>query len=323
MRRWFPLLGWLALLLAFADLVALKSGATDHPPSWLAGLFTVALGLLAMRLVQVLWSLWRRSRRPVGAAGEMLLLGGALLALLGGMANWLLGLQGSVILNEREAVRLHGGTALQAFEAGPLARLDEMGLYLVLDELELAPAGTDGFYPLSRLSVWRYEEEPTPLEATPRQWASAGPLRFHQGAFGFAPRIVLLDGQETLFDRVVPFLTERRGPGGISFQGSFTIEEQGLEVGGAVDLASLDAGMRGHATLEVLVQQQGRLLGRGSLLPGHFAEIEGGYRVGFAGLQRWSEIVISRRNYGQLVLAGGCVALAGGILWPLAAWRRW
>jgi hypothetical protein len=124
-----------------------------------------------------------------------------------------------------------------------------------------------------------------------------------------------------IFDRVVPFLTRREGESGIAFDGNFDLETEGLRVVGMVDLASLDEGMRGHSTLQLGVDKDGRPLGEGRLLPGQFASIDEGYSVGFAGLERWSEIVVSRRNYGLLVLVGTGLALLGGVLWALAVWR--
>lgn len=321
MRRWWWGLGWLLLLLGVADWVGLRAGVLRHPPSLLALIVGGAIAAFAARLAQVVWNLYRGRRRKLEGGSEIILLGGLLLALLGGMANWLLSLQGFVILSEREAVRLHGGTQLQSFEAGPLARLEEMGLFLALDEVDLVPEGDAAFYPASRLRIWRESEAPVGLDVSPRKNASTGRLRFHQGAFGFAPRIVILEGEETIFDRIVPFTTERRETSGISFAGSFTIQREKLDVEGHVDLASLDEAMRGHATLALTVSREGAVLGRGSLLPGHFAEISSDYRVGFAGLEQWSEIVISRRNYGQVVLAGGALVVVGAILWPLAHWR--
>ena len=126
---------------------------------------------------------------------------------------------------------------------------------------------------------------------------------------------------ETAFDRTVPFTTRRRGAAGITFDGLFTIASERLLVAGSVDLASLDEGLRGHATLHLEVRREGVLLGGGSLLPGHFAEIAEGYRIGFVGLEKWSEIDLSRRTYGGFVLAGAGVALLGGALWPVARWR--
>ena len=317
-------LGWLLLAVAVADWVSLRRGTVAHSPAVLAVLVGAVLVCLGIRLGLLVGGLIRHTSRPFGRLAELMLTAGVLLALSAGMANWLLHLQGTVILNENEAVPLHGGTALQVFEAGPLARLEEMGVSLALAELELAPAGGETFYPVSRLEALREDETtPTRLEVSPRQRARFGALRFHQGAFGFAPRIVLLRDGVTLFDQVVPFLTERHGPTGLSFDGSFTVEREDLRAEGSVDLETLDEGMRGHANLLLALTRAGEPLGRGRLLPGHFADLDQGYRVGFAGLERWSEIVVSRRNYGQLVLAGGALALAGLVLWPLAVWRRW
>jgi hypothetical protein len=194
-------------------------------------------------------------------------------------------------------------------------------LVLALDELELDPAGEGGFLPRSRLRLWREGEDVRRHELRPSASVSAGSLRLLQGAFGFAPRIVILRDEETLFDRVVPFRTERRGPTGVTFEGRFLLERESLDVAGVVSLASLDEGMRGHATLSLTVRRDDALIGRGSLLPGHFAEIEQGYRVGFAGLERWSEILVSRRNYRGFVLLGTSLALVGAILWPVSIWR--
>ena len=65
----------------------------------------------------------------------------------------------------------------------------------------------------------------------------------------------------------------------------------------------------------------GEPLGQGTLLPGHFADLDEGFRVGFVDLKRWSEIDVSRRNYGEPVLGAGLVAVLGVLIWPLAAWR--
>jgi hypothetical protein len=151
--------------------------------------------------------------------------------------------------------------------------------------------------------------------------ATAGPLHLYQGAFGFAPRIVLTRAGETVFDRVVPFTTERTDAKGVVFEGSFLLEREGLTAHGRVDLDSLDGGMRGHATLEIELARGDELLGRGRLLPGHFAEVADGYRVGFAGLAKWSEIDVARRSYPGVMLAGGALALTGAIgglvSWPI------
>lgn len=325
--RTIDALRWLWLLLGALDLVALKAGWMSHHPALLAVLLVAALVAFLARVIELARSLPTEPRR-VRAVAAIVGSVGIVVALLAGTANWSLSLQGFAILNEGESVALHGGTALQQFDAGPLARVEEMGLHLVLEEVKLVPAGPDGFFPESRLLVWREHQEPRQISVTPRVPAAHETLWFFQGAFGFAPRIVIVkkdegESEETVFDQLVPFTTERRGPAGISFNGLFMLEAERLLVEGIVDLATLDEGMRGHATLHLAVSREGETLGSGKLLPGHFAEIGEGYRIGFAGLEQWSEIVISRRNYGRLVLAGGIVALLGGMLWLLASWRGW
>jgi hypothetical protein len=314
---------WLLLLLGALDLVALKAGWISHDPALLAVLVAAALIAFLVRVVQLARSLSsdrRRFRTLAAIVGST----GVVVGLLAGMANWLLSLQGFAILAEGDSVALHGGTALQEFDAGPLARIEEMGVHLLLDELELVPEGPEAFSPTSHLRVWRDDREPVRLGLSHGGGAAYDSLWFFQGAFGFAPRIVIEkagDPVETVFDRVVPFTSLRRGPDGISFEGSFTVRSESLRVEGEIDLASLDEGMRGHATLGLELSRDGMSLGRGRLLPGHFAEVDQGFRVGFAGLERWSEIVISRRNYGRVVLAGTILAALGGILWLVATWR--
>ncbi len=314
---------WLLLVLAIGDWWLLRSGALRHPPWILAVLVAAAIVLLLAQLAGILRGV-ASGRRPRGAGlGRALLLAGLAVALAAGLANWLLSLQGFVVLLEGQAVPLHGGSHLQHFESGPLSRIEEMDIALALVSLELRSPEAEFFYPESLLEVKARGGEPRRVAVHPRKSASAGSLRFYQGAFGFAPRIVVLRAGETLFDQVVPFTSERHGERGISFEGRFELAEENLQVEGAVDLGSLDEGLQGHATLRLTVRRGGELLGRGSLLPGHFAEIEQGYRIGFAGLEKWSEIDVSRRHYGQFVLAGAALALVGGVLWPLAAWRRW
>jgi hypothetical protein len=309
------------LLVAAADLIALKSGAVRHPPAVLAGLVGVVILSFLLRVLVVAWSLRAHRRKPGPAIGEGLVILGVLLALAAGTANWMLGLQGFVVLHEGEAVPLHGGSHLQQFDGGPLARMDEMNVVLTLEELKLVPAGDDFFYPESQLLVQAGNDTSQRVSISRGTTGAVGPLRFHQGAFGFAPRIVILKNEETVFDRVVPFTTRRSGPTGISFAGTFTIEKESLAVEGSVDLATLDAGMRGHAGLVLVVTHDGAPIGRGTLRPGHFADLEQGYRVGFTGLQKWSEVDVSRRTYGSAVLAGAALALGGVVLWPIAAWR--
>lgn len=323
-RPWLRIAGWVLVLVAVVDLVALKAGGLAHPPALLAVIVGLAAVALAARAGVLVRSLLRRPAGSAVTAAELLATAGVLVALGGGTANWLLSLQGYAILYEGESARLREGAQLQAFEAGPLARIDESDVVVTLDELQLLPRGNGRFDPSSRLRIWRSHERFDELGVTPHQAGESGALRFHQGAFGFAPRITIVQQGESVrevFDKVVPFVTERHGPDGLSFHGEFEITEERLEVIGRVDLASLDEGMRGHATLWLDVSQGGAKLGGGALLPGHFADIDRGFRIGFTGLQRWSEIVISRRNYAQLMKVGAVIMATGLLLWPLAAWR--
>jgi len=316
------LLGIAALVTAF-DWVLLRNRVLDHPTWVLGALVGVTLLGVALRSLGLARRILREPTRRGVRSAELILLAGVLVALSAGFANWLFSVQGFMVLREGEAVPLHSGSHLQGFEQGPLARLEEMNLVLGLVEVELIAHGSGGFFPQSLLELRRPEGDPARLTVSRLETATSGNLRFFQGAFGFAPRIVILREEETLFDRVVPFTTERTGPSGVSFEGSFEVVEAGLRADGRVDLASLDPAMRGHATLHLTLRHGDRLLGRGSLLPGRFADIEQGYRVGFAGLEKWSEIDISRRHYGTFVLVGGAVSLIGGVLWLLAAWRGW
>jgi hypothetical protein len=321
--RWFGVLRWALLVVAITDLAALKTGLVSHAHVVLAWLMGAALLVFGARVIQLAIPPFGRALPPAHRLARLAVAAGVVVALAGGLANWLLGLQGYVILHEQEKARLRAGAELQAFEPGPWADIDELEVLLGLDELELVPAGESGFFPASHLSVWRGHRQPVRLVVEPRHSRASGPLRFHQGAFGFAPRIVILkngEATETLFDKIVPFLTERHGPDGIRFTGSFTIADADLRVEGAIRLDSLDEGLRGHATLDLTVELAGSALGSGSLLPGHFAELDGGYRIGFAGLNRWSEIVISRRSYGKVMLGGAGLAAAGGFLLVFLHW---
>ena len=323
--RWFTGIRWVLLVFAVGDLAALKNGLWAHSHLILAGLMGLAMAAFVARGVQLIVLRVAGTRSGIQVYAGMVLAAGVALALGGGLANWTMGLQGYVILTEAETARLHDGSELQGFEAGPFGDVDELDVVVGLDELELTPAGADGFSPVSHLQVWRGHHQPVSLTLSPTAHGAAGSLRFYQGAFGFAPRIVILregETKETLFDKVVPFLTERHGPRGIVFNGSFTVEQSDLRVEGMIRLDSLDEGMRGHATLELSVHAAGKTVGSGSLLPGHFADMDDGIRVGFAGLHKWSEIVLSRRSYGPFVLAGAILAAAGGLLHALSLGKR-
>jgi hypothetical protein len=323
MRR---VLRWAVLLLLAAlvlDWVAFKAQwLPQHPRIFACGAGALVALLLAAAGAAALEALRRRERRGRALAEVSVLLGLVCVA-AGGLANWLFSLQGMVVLAEAESAPLSPGGRLQEFEAGPLSDVDEMSLTLTLEKVELAPGRGGTFTPVSRLRVARDGQPPQELEVAAGRTALYRTLRFHQGAFGFAPRIVIVKGSETLFDTVVPFTTERRGPAGISFHGEFTLEREALAVSGDVSLESLDERLRGHPTLDLSVRKAGEPLGRGALVPGRFADLEGGYRIGFAGLKKWSEIDLSRRTYPLPIFIGLGMMLLGGLLWPLALWRKW
>jgi len=312
---------WTLLALAVADWALLKAGWWTHPPALLAGLVGAATLGLAVRFVVLVRRFTTGAAKASGTGlargAELMLIAGLLTALGAGTANWLQSLQGFVVLHEGESVPLGSGHHLQELVGGPLARIEEMNLVVGLAEVELLPVdpeptgGARSFVPRSRLVVRGADRESHEVDVEPQRVAAIGPLRFHQGAFGFAPRIVIERNGRTVFDEVVPFTTERRGPTGVAFEGAFTLARESLQGDGRIDLASLDEGMRGHATLDLAVRRQGALLGRGRLLPGHFATIDDGYRVGFAGLERWSEIDISRRGYPEVLLTGAGLAVLG------------
>jgi hypothetical protein len=241
-------------------------------------------------------------------------------SLLGGLANHLLSLQGFVVLEEGAKVQLAGGADLQEFVTGPWSRIEDMDVAIRLLDLELLPAGNGGFIPRSRLAAEQAGGDPELVLVGAGAPASSGVLRFHQGAFGFAPEIVILRDGVSLFERVVPFTSRREGPSGVSFRQDFTVDEGRVQVQGSVELSSLDEGMKGHATLRLTIHRDGQLLGSGTLLPGRFADLAGGHRVGFVGLKRWSEIDVSRRHYGSVVLAGAVIAGAGLAAWPVCRW---
>lgn len=298
-----------------------RTGRLAIAPGVLAAGAAVLLGLLAAEMVGTVRGMVRSGERRGPAVGRLMLVAGLVLAGGGGLANWLLSVQGFVILGAPDAVPLAGGRHLQELEAGPLARPAELDVVLQLEKLELEPT-SGGFVPESRLRVQRPSGPVEVLSVRPGSSARSGPLWFHQGAFGFAPRIVILRDGATVFDREVPFTTTSHGGGRVSFDGEFTIEREELHVAGRVDLSTLDEAMRGHAALQLRLARGGRDLGEGRLLPGHFATLDDGYRVGYAGLGTWSEIDISRRGYAGAVLGGCGLALAGMLWWAVARGRR-
>lgn len=300
-------------LAAVTCLVLFRQAVLPTRPVVLAAIVIVTTLLAATTLAAAIF------RRAVTAA---LLCAGLLAILAGGLANWLHSLQGFVILTELEAVPLHGGSHLQEFETGALSNPAEMNLTLQLEDLRLVPA-SDGFLPASRLRLIEKGSEPRVVEISRGKSATIGTLRFHQGAFGFAPRIVITKNGEAVFDRHVPFTTAARDDGRtLSFDGALTIEKERLAVRGAISLESLDDELRGHPRLGLRVERDGRPFGQGELEVGHFAKLQDGYAIGFAGMKKWSEIDISRRNYPEPILAGAGLMLVGLGLWPFTRRAR-
>jgi hypothetical protein len=304
MRRWYL---WAFLTAAVVDWVLLTKGVVEHP-FWVLSIFVVVSVMgWVFEIIRTVALASGRQLRPLTIITRLMMLCGLAAAFGFGVGNWLWSLQGYVVLKEHEAMPLHGGSHLMAFEAGPLSDLESLDLTLQLEELTLVPTPDGGLYAQSRLRIQGADGKVTVIDVSPREIAPFGTLRFYQGAWGFAPRIVILRGDDAVFDEVVPLMTRVHDRGAyLSFEEAFTIEDEGLEVRGGIDLSSLDEAFRGHAMLVVSVHRGGQQLGEGRLSIGHFAEIEDGYRIGFAGLERWSEIDFSRRNYRrQMVWAFG------------------
>jgi hypothetical protein len=313
---------WVALL------VATKVGWIPSRPSWLAVIAGAAGVALAVVIVGGVRRLIRGPRRGAALA-ECLVAGGFLVAMGGGLVNWARGYQGFVAVGEKEPVRLAETARLDAFHAGPLANRKELELTLALARLRLEAAGTGGFTPVSRLKILDKKGEEVGLDVSFAKAATYRTIFFRQGAFGFAPRIVLRKGMRPVpvLDTEVPFRTVREGADGIAFTADFEISAERLLVHAALTLEDLNDDMKGHPRLEVEVERIpdpiGGSLGRGKLKPGEFAQLEDGYELGFVGLQRWSEIDFARRPQPLPMFAGIGLAALGLVLWPIAAWRRW
>jgi hypothetical protein len=303
----------------------LRSTPLNHPVGVLG---LIAAGCVAVWLLGLVFNLWTVARgwKTIGEVlGPSLLLAGLSLAVGGGLVNWAWSLQGYVVLEEGDTMPLHHGTHSLALAKGPFADLNRLQITLQLVELELHSTEEGATYPESTLRIRGRSGKVQEFVVTPWNRAEVGDLRFYQGAYGFSPRIVMLKGEETLFDDVVPFTTGARGPAeAVQFKGRVELEEEeGIVIEGEIDTSVLDEAMRGHVALALQVRSDDRLLGAGRLLPGRFAELADGYRVGFAGLEQWSEIDFSRRNYRRLSLIGFAVALLG-IVWIVSRvlWKR-
>ncbi|MBI3185626.1 MAG: hypothetical protein HYZ28_26100 [Myxococcales bacterium] len=320
--RWLKLGPAALIALSVAYWFAMRRDWLPSHPEVLAALVGGALALLLLNASLVAVSLGRKTERPARGGAKLLLLGGLVAVGAGGLANWVLQIRGAIILFEREPVPLGDRHHALELRLGPLAWPQELEMTIALEKLELLPAEGGLFYPRSKLQLLRPgASTPTKLEVDHSQVGGEGRLRFYQGAFGFAPRIVVEKSGAKLFDQPVPFRTLPQGNGALTFSGELAIEREGLQVEGALDISSLDERMKGHPVLRVQVRQGEKGLGHGELTLGHFVELEGGYRVGFAGLGRWSEIDFTRRNYREVVLLGA-LAAAVGLLGLVATFRR-
>lgn len=310
------------LALEVAGIAAYKLGLRAAPgPRALA----VTAGLLAISLLAAaIEASVRTARGPrrLSAVAEAIAAAGMLAVVAGGLANWTRGLQGFVLLSEREPVRLLRTEDLADFEAGPLADRRELDVTIALARLELVPAaGGAGFAARSRVRVLDATGIEAGMEIAPGRAARHGTLVFRQGAFGFSPHIVVAGARGTVLDAFVPFRTIREGPDGIAFLGDLEVSAERLRIRAAVTLADLNDDMKGHPQLELSVEHDGRAIGSGTLSPGEFADLKEGYRIGFAGLRRWAEIDFSRRTYPIPILAGLAAFLLGLGTAVVARWR--
>jgi len=310
------------LVAAVLDFLSFRRGWLSRDPRLFAALVVSICLVLAILLVDALVGLLGRRLRWLEASGRLLLLGGLLVAGLAGTFNWAFSLQGYMVLTEGETLPLFHGLHLQEFDAGPLADPMELGLNIELVEVKLKGLGDGTYTPRVLLRVKRGEEAAVNLTLISHGSVPFGSLRFHGGAFGFAPHIVLEKDGRVFFDKVVPFTSRRDAASGVAFDGLFTVAEESLEVRGAVLLDDLDERLRGHPTLGLTVRRDDRILGTGRLRPGEAADLEEGFRVGFSGLRKWAEIDISRRNYAAPILWGGGAAMAGACVSLLALFVR-
>lgn len=302
-------------------LAGFRGGWAGARPEVLAAL-VAALCLSAAAMLTLALRAAAAGPRRLSSTAEAMAALGLLLAAGGGFVNWARDVQGAVVLFERQPVRLADSASLEASSRGPLADARDLDVTVALARLELEPAGAaGGFRAVSRLRFLDATGEEEGLTVARGAVARRGALVLRQGAFGFAPRILVARGGQTLLDTHVPFRSVREGEEGISFLGSFEIERERLTFQAALTLQELSDEMKGHPRLEIAVLRDGQALGRGTLAPGEVAEVEG-LRIGFYGLQRWSEIDFSRVTHRWPVLAGAALLGLGLLAWPVAAWRR-
>jgi len=320
-RKYLRLAAGAAAASGAGYLVAMKAGALAVRPERLAAVALLAWLLVAATVAGAVVAVVRGPRRW-SAAGEALALAGVLVVLAAGLANWALGVQGYVLLFEREPVRLDRPDARASLFLGPLADRGNLALTIALGRLNFVPAGPGQFGVQSRLRVLSADGEEVGLDVATGHPAAHRALVFRQGMFGFAPRLVVTEGDRVVFDGFVPFRTRLGRGEAIAFAGEWKGPGDGLSLRGAVTLDALDDYMKGHPRLELEASLAGEPLGRGDLAPGERVALGRDYQVAFLGLQRWSEIDLARKTFAGWMIAGLAMTLLGGTLWAFAAWRR-
>jgi len=305
------------LVVAGVDLAGFKLGAWRQTPVLLAVLMGAA-GLLGVAEAALTARDLARGPSRLARAGKLAALLGLLAMAGGGLVSWLSAIRGFVVLLEGEKISLAGGRNLRGLEAGVLAPTRDLDATLGLLSLELqrTPAG---FYPEAAVGVMRPGREAERLAVLQGMPGKLGALNVFVGAFGFAPRLVVLKGDETLLDETVLFTTRREGARGVSFEGGRDLGATGVRVTGAVMLESETSVVRGHPSLSLSLRRGEEELGGGEVQLGHFATAKDGYRVGIAGMKKWAELDLSGRSHPLAARAGLVLCFAGLALWVAGA----
>jgi hypothetical protein len=307
--------GVLACLIVLA-----RVGIQGPPVAVAAGTGVLAAGAAAAAFVLAAWRLRAPSGRRGRDFGEALGMAGVFLLALAGFANWAFEYRALMVLQEGEQVMLDGAH-LDAEASGPLGGRIRPNGSLRLEKVRWVVA-EDGFLAESDLRYASPAGGTNELTiVSGRSSARVGGVFLHQGAFGFVPRIVVSHDRKKLYERWTP-IHSRFEPGrAVAFEETIDIEpDVTLSVG--VSLDRLDEEMKGHPVLGLQLRRGQEVIGAGELLPGHGADLREGWHVGFAGLRRWSEIDIVSEPHRRTALLGASMAVVGGIVFALAAWRR-
>ncbi len=309
---------------SFAAMLAATKAGRIESRSGLLGAVAVSVFMGSAASLAGTLSAWGAPEGRWRRRAEAAIFAGLLLASGTGLVRVALDFSGVVVLTEGEAIDMEAGRGLQAFDAGPMARPRILSGQLVLARLKLRPDPRLGTAATSLLERVAADGRRESFEVATGRGASVGGLAFQQGAFGFAPRLVVRKGDLTVVDRTVYF-TSRVSPvdGGVVFEGELEVPGGGPRVIAGIDLSELDDAMRGHPVLVAEVRQGDEVLGGGRLLPGHGATMKGGWHLGFAGVKMWSEVDVHRAGTNLPLIAGLVLGVLGMLLWPIAAWRRW